>query len=96
MQVYMTTAREPSMYEKYVKKAPSPLLMPTSLVDFQTAYTMMSQLSIIAWTTDMKNPNLYYSLVELITIAGFFYFELVQALARLLCFSNIDHLVGNY
>ena len=65
--------------------------MPTSLVDFQTAYIMTSQLSIIAWTSDKKNRNLYYSLVELIAIAGSFYFELVQSLARLLCFCNIDH-----
>ena len=29
-------------------------------IDFQTAYKMMSQPSILTWITDKKNPNLYY------------------------------------
>ena len=34
--------------------------MPSSLVNFQTAYKMTSQSSVLAGTTDKKNPNLYY------------------------------------
>ena len=34
--------------------------MPSTLVDFQTAYKMMSQPGVFAWHQDQENPSFYY------------------------------------
>ena len=44
----------------YTKEALSPLLVPSTLVNFQTAYKITLQSSFLAGKMDKKNPNLYY------------------------------------